>query len=191
MKNFPFTVSGASMSLASYTQYLLNNISQGTGATNRTGRRTLNERMRVSFTWNICQNVTNSNPLDGYRVIIAYDKECRGSNFGLADLLTTSTFGEPAFNSSFLEDNRDRFVVLLDKQHYGCNLFSLTNNTVFGGVHHWVTEIQLPKNTHYYNTNVGTIADIDSGSIYAFVFGVTGSNSATYSLDCQLWFRDV
>jgi hypothetical protein len=52
-------------------------------------------------------------------------------------------------------------------------------------------DIPLGWNTHYYNTNAGTVADIDSGSITMFMISLTAVKVTSYWYSARLLFRDL
>jgi len=168
-------------SSASFVQ--MNNTSQGTSAIDRTGRQTLNceLQLRSSFQLN------TASAWDLIRLVILVDKECRGAQAGWGDLFQYTTFGTAAVNSPFNFDNvPSRFTILHDET------FALNS--------HWsgaptIREVLVRKKldfkTHFYNTNTGAIADVDSGSIQFCTLGSLTSGATTHSWDSRLVFRDL
>jgi hypothetical protein len=171
-----------------YTQDLLNGMVQGTGAYNRTGRIVVPDYLEVNL---IVQLGTANVNGDLVRFTIYYDKECRGVAAGQADVLNSNGSQEIAILSSLSSDNvPTRFKILYDE------VITLNPNTIAAGAvnAHLVCrrfKIPLSTRTHYYNATTGTVADIDSGSIYLQACGFTGANFSSYAAYTRYAFRDV
>jgi hypothetical protein len=179
-----------STSVSAYSVTVLNNVSQGSGGINRTGRQVLIESLRVQL---IFQPASNNNAGDLVRVIIVRDKECRGVTPGLGDVLTNNTYGLSSLASSYNFDNvPSRFhmihdeLITLDPQSY----FGVANyeNYSFKPI---LINKKINAKTHFYNTNAGNVTDIDSGGIFMFVLNLSGSVQTEYQVDQRLIFRDL
>jgi hypothetical protein len=187
LKNLSASVINASIA-ATYTPYPLNLVTQGTNANDRTGRRIRMERLLLTFDW-----VLNpSAPRDEYRVLVVYDKESRGSAPALSDVLTNTASTNASLISSYNQDNANRFVICFDKAEHKTATVCYHSADSFSAAARWSHAISVPPNVHFYNTSAGTIADVDSGSLYMFVIGLTpGGYYSSYSFDTQMYFRDI
>jgi hypothetical protein len=189
-KNLDTVSYNNTLSGTAYTAFLLNSINQGTGANNRTGREVLLDSLRLSM---LLYNASTQTG-DLARVVVVQDKECRGSAAGTADVLQASTFGTAQLLSSHNFDNvPTRFKVLFDKTYRLVPTVSTsaTNAAWNEPFIHDVCHIPLRGKTHFYNTSGNGIGDIDSGSIYLFVFGYASAAESVFSLDSRLIYRDI
>jgi hypothetical protein len=186
LKNISHTA-GLTCSITTATLILVNAaITQGTSASNRTGRKVIMEKLRLSMNF----EVDPHNSYDYTRVIVFVDKESRGGLATISDLLTDTGSQEALILSSFNEDNKNRFRIVSDSVH---NL-PQTNNTGgswFGGIRHYDITVPLKHKVDFYNTTAGTIADIDQGALFVYVAGFSTNYGTAADYHTQLWFRDV
>jgi hypothetical protein len=158
---------------------LMNPLSQGTGGNQRIGRDVVNERVNVRY--QIQGGAINA--ADVCRVLLLYDKESRGALPATSDVVTNTSAGYIQI-STLNEDNLgNRFIVLMDNLH--AIQPSTTTSFPFAVC---VKSIKKTWMTHYYNTNVGTIADIDSGALVLCM--VSYLNACTITYDIQTVYRD-
>jgi len=158
---------------------LVNPLNQGTGATQRIGRDVVNDKINVRY----AINGAAINTADMVRVLLVWDKETKGAAPVAADIFTNTTAGYMQV-SSLNEDNLgNRFVVLMDNLH--AIQPPTTTSYPFIGC---VKSVKVNKTTHYYNTNVGTVTDIDSGSIYLVYTSYLGGCNIIY--DIQTVYKD-
>jgi hypothetical protein len=180
----------STFSSTAYTPFLLNNINQGTGGTNRTGREIQLESIRLSFFFTLPSTSSG----DIIRVIVAQDRETRGVAFGTADVLQNNTYGYQQILSSHNFDNvPSRFKILLDEV-VPLNPLTVTNAGVYQPVFtRKLYHIDLKGRAHYFNTTGNGVVDIDSGSIYMLLmnFNSTAGQQPNYNFDSRLVFRDV
>lgn len=189
LKNLDTTGSGA-LSGTAYNLYPLNNITQGATGNTRTGRMVMAEAIRIG----LILTLNSANIYDFVRIIVVFDKECRGSSLGSSDILTSNSFGTEQIISSYNFDNVPSRCNILHDEVVPLHHFVATNatNTAWaGGIFSRVFHVPVKRRVHYYNTSAGTIADIDSGSLSLFVMGSSGSNESTLSLDVRHTFRDL
>jgi hypothetical protein len=188
-KNLDLSAS-SSTSTTAYSVTVLNNISQGVGGVNRTGRQVLLENLRIQLIFS-ANAATETG--DVVRIIIVKDKECRGVTPGLGDVLTNNTYGLSSIASSHNFDNvPSRFQIIYDEvvalhptSYYGT--VGYLNNPYYPVL----INKKLGSKTHYYNTNAGNVTDIDSGGLFMFILNNSGSAQTTYQLDQRLVFRDI
>jgi len=159
---------------------LINGLAQGTGGDDRIGRDVYNEFVDLRYQIN-----TNANVPEVVRVLVVYDKTCRGSSFASSDLFatTTATF-LPV--SNFNADNLGvRFRILYDRTHD-----NLPPTTTAIATRSYRARVPVKSKSHYYDIAGATIAAIDAGSLF-LVYVSYSAASSTISYDTMLNFRDV
>lgn len=152
---------------------LLNGSQTGDGVTNRTGSsiRLRGTDLRFSITGNVIAVSTLT------RVLVVIDKEADGLAFAATDLLTSSSVY--AAYSAF---NQMRFTILYDK------VFSNTT----GGPFQQVVCHRCKYDVHcMYNAgNAGTVADINTNSVYLMYVSDQAVNTSTIQGYFRTWFID-
>lgn len=146
---------------------LLNGVAPGTGASQRIGKKLVMKSLY--FRAAIGSGVTGANVFRGHvRLLFIYDKQTNATAPTVSDILQ-QPFGSAAMNM----DNRDRFVVISDKQFAidqagghqsaSCKFFKKLNlQTIFNA------------------GTAGTVADISTGSVYLLLISDdTGSIGST------------
>jgi hypothetical protein len=179
-----------SCSTTTGTLQCLNLIQQGSSGNNRTGRQVKLEHLRL----NMFFQAANNEPNDLFRVIVFIDKESRGANPVVGDVLTNTTFGFGAILSSHNFDNvPTRFKILHDEviTPVATVSVSATNALWNEPIYHRLMHIPLSHLVHYYNTSAGTIADIDSGALFFLVYGAQSTNAGLVEFDSRMVFRDL
>lgn len=136
----------------------LNDVAQGTSAITRIGRKILMKSILVQGA------LTNTS--GQARILIVYDKQTNGANPAATDILTSNTL-MAAQNL----DNRDRFIILADIYPFAQDENLGNQNT---GSLQYKRYIKCNLET-IYGSNVGTVADIESGG----VFMLTNCNGGT------------
>jgi len=180
-----FNISGSTINVT-----LLNACNQGITGNTRTGRQIELNHLRL----NLGYFRSTSSPVDTIRVLVIYDRECRGSSPGNTDLFANTTFGFGQLLSAYNFDNvPTRFKILMDEL-YDSNA---TVTTGLAGTA-WVSnnftvkrEIKLKGKTHFYNTSGSGVVDIDSGSIYLVHVGALTTNTSNVTVDSRIVFRDL
>jgi hypothetical protein len=189
-KNLDLQVIGQTLSGTAYYEQLLNGCAQGTGASNRQGRKTKMERLKVRLAINLATTANS----DMVRIMVVMDKECRGTSFGSSDLLTVNTFGFAQTLSSWNFDNvPSRLRVLVDHTIPLNPMVAINaTNTAWAPLLQFI-DINVPLNqtVHYYDAASGGIAGIDSNALWLFVVGSLTSSEATLSFDSRVIFRDL
>lgn len=152
---------------------LLNGASTGDAVTNRTGSSIRLNGCDIRF--GLTGNVTAVSCV--VRVLVVLDNSCDGLAFAATDLLTSSSVY--ATYNSF---NQMRFRVLYD------SAFALAT----AGPYQAFVVKALPANVHVmYNAgNAGTIADINTNSLYLCYVSDQAVNTAVIQGYFRTWFID-
>lgn len=173
---------------------------QGAAGFNRIGQKVTLKSLRVrGFVLNLATAVQGTG-----RIIIVYDKQANAALPNWADLITSISAAGAATTGAMdgiNMANRERFIVLADEQFW---LPSVTNTagvlTNVGGLN---TSDKNPSmfnfdrfiklrdmETHFNNTNGGTFADIQTGSLNMF-FVLTGTDQGYQGqFVCRTRFAD-
>lgn len=147
------------------TLYLLNGIAPGTGASQRIGKKAIMKTLQ--FRGSIGSGDTGAIPFRGMvRLLWIYDKQSNATAPTIAQIFEVSGNGTAFMNM----DNRDRFVVLADKQ------YAIDQS---GG--HQSAQLKMYKKinlTTIFNAGTaGDVSDITSGSIFLVVINEQASVS--------------
>jgi hypothetical protein len=189
-KNLDLQVIGQTLSGTAYYESLLNGCAQGTGASNRQGRKTKMQALKLRF----ALSLSGQQDYDLIRVMVVMDRECRGTSFGSSDLLTVNTFGTAQVLSSWNFDNvPSRLKVLMDYTVPMNPLVSASaTNAAWAPLLHF-QEVVIPLNqvVHYYDASSGGIAGIDSNALWLFVVGTLNANESYLNFDSRVIFRDL
>jgi hypothetical protein len=183
-KNLDVSYALANMN-ATYQSLLLNPINQGTGGSNRTGRQISADHLRIhAFLYLPTVAVSG----DQVRFMVVWDKEARGAAPVQADVLANVANQVTSLNSAYQFDNvPTRFTVLFDRKF---NVIPRFSGQIFA--EHFEVEVPLKgRRAHFYNTTGSGVADIDSGSIYAFWMGYAAADFCQLSFESRLVFRDL
>jgi len=178
-----------STSATGYNVTLLNGIVQGTSGTTRTGRQVMLEQLRVQLIFFPSQTASG----DVVRVILVRDRETRGATPGLGDVLNVNTYGLTSVASSYNFDNvPSRFTILSDTVVALHPTIYVTSAALPNAVYvPLLIEKKLGTKTHYYNTTVGNVTDVDSGGIFMFILNVAAAFQTQYQVDSRVVFRDI
>ena len=161
----------ASTTTPSFT--LLNGIQTGDTATTRTGISI--KCSNISLRYFVYGNAS-ANWISG-RILIVQDKQPNGAIFVIGDLLNATTATSP-YNVT----NQMRFAVLFDDNYvlsFGGNSAIINNLTVACSSH-----------TEYNTGNAGTVADINTNSIYLVHFSDQATNNPAVTWYARYWFID-
>lgn len=159
---------------------LLNGLAQSTGSSGRLGRDVYIEKVLLRYELD-----TTANTPDMIRVLVIFDKECRGAVPTSSDVVQSAVAGFMQVSSTN-GDNRDvRFRILYDKTHA---INSSTTTAAVYGMHTAV--IPVKRKSHYYDNASSGIAAIDSGSIYLCYVSRTGGLT-TIMYDSVVQYRDI
>lgn len=157
---------------------LLNGLAPGTGASQRIGKKVTIKTIQMRAA--ISANVAGTNTFSGMvRCFIVYDKQANAAFPTVGAILEQATGSSP-----MNMDNRDRFLVLYDRQ------FALDQ---LGG--NPSAQIKMYKRvnlTTVFNAGTaGTVADITSGSIYVVFIGEGVSVVAPTNIPFVRWYSRI
>jgi len=168
----------------------LNLCVQGTGPFNRIGQRIQMKSIRLTG-W--VSPIATTTGYGGGRILIIYDRQSNAALPGWTDVVSNIDQGGNVNTGVYANinlANRERFIVLADER------YNFSAQSVSGGL---ITSADgqitaTEKNpvmmnfdryimlrgleTHYNQTNGGTYADIQTGSIVMFVVGDSTTNNA-------------
>jgi hypothetical protein len=161
----------ASSSTASFV--LLNGISQGDTTVLRTGSSIKADGIDLAYGVYIGTVALATQQ----RIMVVLDKQTNGAIFTIASLLSATTVYAPA-----VPEGQKRFAILHDES---IMLSSAGPNNI-------INKVRIPLNNHIeYNLgNAGTVADINTGSIYLIFFSNQAVNTAAFDYYSRFWFID-
>lgn len=156
---------------------LLNGVAQGTTANTRLGRRITMHSLLVKGTVQLAPTTTGASPL---RLIVVYDSQANAAAPVATDVLLADVISAP-MNLS----NSRRFKILFDEV-VGCI-------GTGGPQAAWIERYVKLNHVVEFNTgSAGTIADIQTGSIYMLGYnnGNFGTAFPTASIQTRIRFTD-
>lgn len=161
---------------------LLNGIDEGTGPSQRVGRRIKLKSLSLNYYLSSPVTLTATDLL---RVMVVRDKDCNGSIFTLGDLLLDSSTGFGII-SQYNPDNLDRFHVYYDQVQVVASLNGVNGQVTY-------KNIQFPINDAFttFSGSGSTVSDISTNSIYLILIGSQSSASVTSCLINNLrWYLE-
>lgn len=158
---------------------LLNGMARGDTASTREGRKL---KIKSCYIRSLITQHNSQNDDDIVRTMIVYDKQSNGAAPAITDILTASTV--EAFNNL---DNRERFVVLMDKVSRLASQGSTVDCMSF-----FKKYIPLNLDTVYNSNNNGDVTDIASGALYLVQLGTepTDTEDPANSTNVRIRFVD-
>lgn len=162
---------------------LVNACAQGVDAVQHVGRQI--KMTSVYWSWRGQVSPTTVGGT-GARLVVVYDKEANGAAPTIATGATTDMFNEDSIDCKNNLNNRDRFIILVDE---------IVECVGQGGPQSFYRKgyrkIALP--VVFNATTTATITAIQTGSIYAVVWGTTGVTTAgiATTLDIRTRFDDA
>lgn len=175
------------------TFILLNGTQQGNDYTNRLGRkftcRSIYARGFITPEYDESALGAIAVPSQMGRIIVFIDKQANGAAPTTTDLLAQALPTSP-----LNLNNRDRFKVIFDDQFVFGPILSITTATqaqaAFGGdqIHSYHKFKKLEVEVINNAGTAGTVADIQSGSIYAFYIGSQAAGTNT-DLNANIFWR--
>lgn len=142
---------------------LLNGLVRGANATERVGRQIKMRSIYLRYVASIAPNTSGGSPV---RVMIVYDKQANAVAPAALDILTVDNVYSPNQLS-----NSRRFVTLLDR------VLNIGVGNPSASIEFY-KKIALDTQFNAVG-NTGTITDIQSGSLYLFVWGSAGIQTAS------------
>jgi len=168
--------------------FLLNGVAQGTSENTRVGRLTKNRWLDLNLVMYANSNLTTNGQVAAMRFYIVVETTALGSAISASQFFLDSTTFTPTSQRDRTNRNPSRFVVLYDSKAHllgGSSQASGQVAPVIPGAGQPMQrnfDIHLPLDfqTDYSRGNAGTVADIDSNSLY--LVGVTdcASTSCVY-----------
>jgi hypothetical protein len=150
---------------------LANGIAPGFDIAGRLGRLVTMKSILVD----IEDFVTAATGMDQYhRTLLVYDRQTNGAALAITDVLTSVNVLAP-YNFG----NSARFVILYDQVHY------LNATTEPGSGLHYKIRIRRPLDVVFNAGVAGTVADIQSGSLYLIAIGNVGVGVAAGAVVSQ------
>lgn len=156
---------------------LLNGMLMGTSASTRIGRRITVKSIYLRYWASLATGTTGTSPI---RIMIVLDKQANTQAPAAGDILLADNISQPNNLS-----NSRRFVTLCDKVLDGIG-------TVGKASEHFEFYKKTNLEVQYNTGNAGTVADIQSGSLYLLVWstGAFGTTSPTGGYTVRLRFTD-
>lgn len=116
------------------------------------------------------------------RIMFFIDRQSNATLAATADIMLPNTI----YGMRNLS-NRKRFKCIADK------IISTSDPANFPAAvyRHWYIKFRKPLLTDYNNANNGTIADIASNAVYAFLVSNNAANAASLTLQCRMRYTDV
>lgn len=158
---------------------------------NRIGRKTIAKSVyiRGSVALRAAAGFINSPvPCSMLRFIVFIDNQPNGAAPAVTDLLNTANA-----SSQLNPNNRDRFLVIKDKQYTFDNWWASDQFLAFN---HTISPLKCYKKlnleTIFNQTNGGTIGDINSGALYMFWIGTNpaGDGEGLANISTRVRFDD-
>lgn len=141
---------------------LLNGIATGTDYTDRVGRKVVIKSIYLrGFVLPV--DTSTSNNLS--RLILVYDKQPNGAAPAVTDILKSSTA-----QSQLNINNRDRFMILMDKQ-YAMGAYDATTGYIGSPSVQQVKKYKKCNLETIYGGTLSTIASINTGALYLVTIG--------------------
>lgn len=192
-QNYLFRVPSAATNVT-----LMNGVQTGAAFYNRVGSRIEMKSIHLrGYIYNAATSITTN-----LRLIVVYDRQPTGALPTIADLLqsrdqtgATTTVGDSEINL----DNRDRFLIVRDKQYYAPPVTNtagvLSNGPSFPSTdQEWdVNEFIKLKGlgTHFKSSsNPTAIADISTGALYCFFVATQSDSCWATNIMWRLRFED-
>lgn len=177
------TISGTLVGAPQF--HLCNGIIAGSNFWGRVGSRISMKSLLLRIT--IGHNATYDGTPNLLRICLVYDKQAQGTTFTNADLFSYIDNSGSMTSSPIAPvnpQNRDRFIVLMDKMIYesGRPTTSVGEGPTYNiGRNNMIKKYIRLRNleTLYGQGNTGTISDIMSGSLYV-VFLTTAATAAAF-----------
>lgn len=158
---------------------LLNGLIQGTDFDERVGRQIQMVRLELQ----LLDYVTGGTGVDQFhRIMVVRDKQANGVALGVTDVLNAANV-----TSGLNLDNRHRFVVMYDETAY----LNASAEPQSARVLH--RDVNINSLTTYDSGVAGTVADINTNSLYLIVVGsaAAGAEAGSVAGNARLRFYDL
>lgn len=192
------TIAGVAIA-ATGTLDLINGLTAGTGFQNRIGRQVSLKSvyMRYKLALNVPDITAGSlvdrtSPPQLCRMILFVDSQPNGAAPATTDLLVAATT-----TSQLNLNNRDRFTILVDKVYnFGAQMADAASGlqlTTPPWIQHFEVYKKIGIKTTFNAGNAGTVADINTNSLYQLFIcdnGAVAANAVVYTGTTRLRFTD-
>ena len=158
-------------------KYLINGLETGAGEGKRIGNSISINSLKLTSSFKISEDAEATI----VRLILVYDKGADNAVFTNADLLTVTSSPDNMY-SFFRTDTSKRFRVVFDR------LYNLSKNGVQSRTVKWSKKYKQPLVAKY-SANNGTIADIETGSLYLMVLSDDNTNKPVFSFTLRLVYE--
>lgn len=157
----------------------------GTGESERVGRKITVRALHLRYVCLMNNQTTPGATDDGVRVIVYWDKQCNGTAATVTDILETADY--LSFNNLA---NKNRFMILMDKQHDISLTAGAGNGTanVFGAK-------AITKSMHKrlnipieFSSTTGGLTEIRSNNLGVLV--ISDNGNITYTATARIRYTD-
>lgn len=159
------------------TMILLNGMAQGTSQSTRIGNKMTMSSIQGRYQ---VFNGTTQTGSSCCRIIVFYDTQSNAAAPAINDLLSDTTAGQRSTSPLNLA-NRDRFRVVYERTWIPGNAFSgVMDEGVIEGFldfNQFYKKIRL--DTIYNNTSGGTVADIQTGALFCWIYADIGAGTGS------------
>lgn len=155
------------------------------GLSTRDGREIRNRSVRIWVSHRGNATATSNYPM---RFILFIDLEPHGTAPTAAQLLTANGGGWDEAPRNL--DSRSRFIILKDK-FYQANKYDADGTTVITHQHVFVKHMKLNFKTIFNSGTAATIADIERGALYLFMYHGQGTNTDLAFVSAVVRFTDL
>lgn len=152
---------------------LINGLQQGTGNSNRIGRKVMMKSLYLRI-----QNTASSAVLGNTRVLVVYDKQTNGATPAITDILVTN--GPNAPNNL---SNADRFITLADFLTPPCQN---STQTMMCAEYR-----KISLDAMFNNASTGNVTDFTSGGVFIMAIPSSGLVADTTNFYSRIRYTDV
>lgn len=159
------------------TMILLNALTRGTNTNERVGNQVKNLRLQVSYT---CTLALANTKWDVVRFAIVIDHQPNGVAPVYGDVFQNTAYTESGYQPNYVGRGK-RFSVIHDAH------IPLDTNNKLRTYSHSIPMRSLTQ----YQSNVGTISDINKNAIFLVFYSQDTTNRATVRWTSKLYFKDA
>lgn len=175
-------------------------LTKGTSQWNRIGEEIRGKKMHVTG------SLRGDSTPAAMRVITGFYKTARGNLPVVADILQSYNNAGAVSNSiraDYNPENRHDFIIFDDTTYTlsgftGISRLAAGSNLQTADSYAQSKQVWIDKwykchhkTTYYYNSNVGTIADVEEGLPFVLLISDNNTNLATYDLSIKYTFEDA